>query len=752
MIEAREVRMSGRVQGVGFRPFVYRTAVNLDLVGTVKNAKGIVVIQLQGTVASLIQFEKDVLLQAPPLSEPEIVSSEVIARFDATDFQITRSSSSGKADIHIPPDFFVCDDCLEELMNENERRFSYPFINCTQCGPRYSIIQSLPYDRPNTTMADFALCEDCASEYNDPLDRRFHAQPLACATCGPELEYVSEQESYHGDEESLQAAIDAINAGKVVAIKGVGGYHLACDACDNDAVLTLRKRKNRPDKPLAVMFPMGEQSLDDVLKFTSPSEEEKKRIVHPSRPIVLVALKPGTELAQSISPGLTEVGVFLPYSPFYHLLLKKLQRPLVLTSGNLSGEPVLTQNDEAATRLSRIADGFVHHNRKIERPVDDSVLRVINGEARMIRMGRGFAPTELALPGRLDQPVLAVGGQMKVTIALAWESRCVISPHIGELHTPRGQEVFQKLVTDLQALYQVEAKRILCDAHPGYNSHRWAKKQSLPVREIYHHDAHASGVAGEFSNCDKLLCFTWDGTGYGKDGNLWGGEALLRNANEWQRVASFRPFKLPGGEKAGRQPWRSAAALCWETNKAWHTSKIKDIGLAFEAWSKHINAPSSSAVGRLFDAAAYLVNRVSHVSYEGQGPMQLEALCDPAMKEAIELPLSKNQEGILIADWSGLIEVMSDDGLAKNKRATIFHNSLAKSLVDQAIAIRDEYEFDAIGLTGGVFQNRFLVERICGIADTVGLTVLMPSKVPVNDGGISYGQVIEYLLCKKKNT
>jgi len=746
----RLIRVSGQVQGVGFRPFVYRLALQFHLTGEVKNLSGIVEIQLQGKTEVIDTFSRALIKQAPPLAKPEILDSCQISKPVFLAFNIVKSSSDTVADIHLPPDYFCCDDCLQEISNPEERRFAYPFTNCTQCGPRYTLIKSLPYDRLNTSMAEFPLCSDCQEEYSNPLDRRFHAQPLACEVCGPMLTFITEKKIIKTNAASINACIEAIKQGLTVAIKGIGGYHLVCDALNDLAVKKLRHRKNRPDKPLAAMFPMsGDNGLEKIHKYVSPSVEEQRQITHPMRPIVLVNKRDSSSLSSLIAPGLNEIGVMLPYSPLHHLLLKRLNRPVVATSGNISGEPVLTDNTQAEHRLKNITDAFLHHNRPIQRPADDTVIRFINNQKQTIRLGRGLAPLEITLAQTLKKPVLAVGGHMKSTVALAWKNRCVISPHISDLDSLRGQQVFQQVIKDLQQLYQIQPEIIICDAHPGYFSTRWANQQQQDIHTVLHHHAHAGCIAGDYPHIDKWLCFSWDGTGFGEDGSLWGGEAFYGKPSQWSRVASFRPFFLPGGDQAGRQPWRSEAALRWqinetvETRESWQP-KIPHIELSFRAWQKNINCPQSSAVGRLFDAAASMILEKHQVSFEGQGPMMLEAIADTSCTDAIELKLQQ-QDNLLLADWANLIPVLTNQTIEPSTRAAIFHNSMAQTLINQILTLSGQFDFEAIGLSGGVFQNRLLCEKIMALAKIQGLKIYLPKSVPVNDGGLSFGQVIEYM-------
>ncbi|MCG8370582.1 MAG: carbamoyltransferase HypF, partial [Proteobacteria bacterium] len=568
---AKRIRLQGHVQGVGFRPFVYRLASEHGVVGHVQNRLGEVEVVAAGAPDVVEPFIADLIDRAPPLSSPSVAAIDDLETSDADRFEIIDSLADADARVFVPPDYFMCDDCRRELYDPADRRHAYPFVNCTQCGPRYTLIESLPYDRANTSMAGFELCPECEAEYLDPADRRFHAEPVACATCGPRLRFEAGGEGpIDGTEAALAAAVAVVRDGRIVAVRGIGGYHLVCDARNEAAVARLRERKRRPHKPLAVMFPVaGDDGLDAARRSVDFHDAEADIVAGPIRPIVLATRREDDRLAESVAPGLAEIGVFLPYSPLHQLLLDAVGGPVVATSGNVSGEPVLTGNDEAVRRLRPVADAFLQHDRPIVRPADDPVYRRIAGRVRPIRIGRGCAPRELDSPWPLAEPTLAVGGHMKATAALAWDDRVVVSPHIGEMDSPRSLDVFEQVAADLQSLYGVRARRIVCDAHPGYTTHRWARQQELPVRTVWHHEAHASAVAGEFDLHGRWLVFAWDGVGLGRDGTLWGGEALAGRPGRWRRFASLRPFRLPGGDKAGREPWRSAAALHWECGAEW---------------------------------------------------------------------------------------------------------------------------------------------------------------------------------------
>ena len=734
---ARRFILGGQVQGVGFRPFVFRLAVELGLRGWVKNAAGTVLIHAEGPDGTLDVFAHRLIEQAPAIARPVMVS-DASKRAEGHDaFTILPSDQDAEPDIHVPPDYFACDDCLRELRDPADRRHNYPFINCTQCGPRYTLIDALPYDRPNTTMAGFPLCPDCRREYEDPANRRFHAEPLACPVCGPHLEFVDPQGRIAGDEAALAAAVSALKNGAIVAVKGVGGYHLMCDAASDTAVATLRQRKLRPGKPLAVMFPADGRLLADTVQLTPESEA---MLNSPARPIVLSVMRKNHDLSSLIAPGLNEIGCFLPYSPLHHLLLDRFGGPLVATSGNISGEPVLTANEEAAGRLGRIADAFLHHNRPIVRPADDPIYRVIAGRPRPIRIGRGSAPLEIELPRTLPEPVIALGSHMKNSICLAWDKRVVISPHIGELDTARSLATLIRVAGDLQRLYQVQAQHLLLDRHPGYGYRSWARETGLPMTEIWHHRAHASALAWEFPGVEDWIVFAWDGVGLGEDGNLWGGEAFTGRPGDWRHAASLRPFRLAGGEKAAREPWRSAAALLWECGQPADFAP----DLLRLAWQKGLNSPTSTSAGRLFDAAAALTGLCRTASFEGEGPMKLEAAASDDQTPT-ELPLQADPDGILRSDWSVLLPMLTDDTLAQADRAGRFHAALADALLAQAIALRERTGTNDVGLTGGVFQNRRLTEWVSDRLARHGFATHLPERIPVNDAGIGLGQVMEYL-------
>lgn len=744
MLSSRRLRLGGCVQGVGFRPHVSRTAHRFGITGSVCNSGGEVEIVAQGDATQLERFLHHLLTEPPPLARPVLLTDEILDLPHYAHFTILASQSDATAAVQLPLDQPVCNDCLRELNDPSDRRYRYPFINCTQCGPRYTLIERTPYDRTNTSMAGFTLCSACAAEYHDMENRRYHAEPIACPECGPSLCFVCGDESITGNETPLSAAVDALHEGAIVAVKGIGGYHLMCDARNESAVARLRQRKQRPAKPLAVMFPwLGTHGVAALSREVEITAIEEARLLSPERPIVLCKKRPDVTLAPSIAPGLNEVGVLLPYSPLHHLLLDQFNGPLVATSGNVSGEPVLSDNDEAQQRMGNIADAFLHHDRPILHPADDSLYRTIAGVTRPLRLGRGSAPQELPLPFALPHPVLAVGGHLKSSVALAWNRRVILSPHIGDLDTLRGMQLFTDTIAHLQQLYNIHAESVICDAHPDYASSRWASRCGLPITPVLHHHAHASALYGEHQGKGDWLVFTWDGSGYGGDKSLWGGESFIGTPGTWQHHSSLLPFHLPGGEKAARQPWRSALALCWEAGHDWPQAGI-DITLLQHAWQHGLNTPATSAAGRLFDGAAALLGLCHDARYEGEAAMRLEAGAEAGRTHGA-LPLMMSNESPLLINWQPLLPLLLDEEIAVAQRAGEFHQILAETIAAVALHAREHHAIHTVGLCGGVFQNRVLCELASDKLHHLGFEVMLSRQIPCNDGGIAFGQIIDYL-------
>lgn len=555
-----QIVVNGFVQGVGFRPFVFHLANELSIKGHISNNTGQVTIVAEASRPSLEIFCQSLISLAPANAKPVIESVSETNTVYYKDFSIKQSHELSESDIHILPDLPTCNKCLEELFNKNNRRYLYPFINCTQCGPRNSIITSLPYDRKNTTMQNFKLCSDCEQEYLNPTNRRFHAEPVACKHCGPVLNFVDDEHNINNNKRALEACIETLKQGKIIAVKSVGGYHLMCDATSTEAIEILRNRKQRPDKPFAVLIEQSQLNY-----HVDVTGQEIKLLQQNSRPIVLIKRNNTCSLPANLAPGFNRLGIILPSNPLQHLICHYFKKPLVATSANISGEPIISDNEDATKHLSKLCDAFLHNDRVIVRPSDDPVMIQNDFNKQILRTGRGLAPTEFSLPFTLEKPVLAVGGHIKNTIALAWKNRMVISAHNGDLSSLRSYQTFQQAINDLQQLYKVKAEHIVCDAHPGYGSTNWADETDLDVTKVFHHHAHASSVTLEYPHINNWLVFSWDGIGLGTDGSLWGGETFLGRPGNWQRVASFKPFRLPGGEKTSRQAWRVAASLCWHS-------------------------------------------------------------------------------------------------------------------------------------------------------------------------------------------
>jgi hydrogenase maturation protein HypF len=722
---------------------VYRLARAFQLTGWVRNNAGAVEIHAEGAAESLEAFGRALFSRPPPTAEAHLLTRRSAPLESRSAFIIITSATEGEPRVRLPLDLASCDECMAELHDPGARRHRYPFINCTQCGPRYTIIREVPYDRRNTTLRDFDLCAACAEEYANPDDRRFHAQPLACAGCGPTLHWAAEgQETVFG-EAAVAAALDALRAGRIIAMRGVGGYHLLCDAGSEGAVLRLRQRKGRPAKPLAVMVPWaGLDGLTQARAVARVGPREAVALLSASRPIVILRRHAHGDICTAVSPHLAEVGVMLPYSPLHMLLLEGHGTPLVATSGNVRGEPVLIEPEEAQARLGGIADGFLHHDRPIARPAEDPVVRFMAGAVRPIRMGRGTAPKELELAMLVEVPTLALGAYQKNTIALAHGYRAIVSPHLGDQSTPRGRALFAQTVADFQKLYAIRAQRVVHDAHPQFPSTRWARNAGMPATAIWHHHAHASAVAGEFRRAAPFLCFTWDGAGLGDDRTLWGGEALLGTPGHWRRVASFRPFKLPGGERAAREPWRTALSLCWQTGIAWPGGAARGGSVLRQAFDRDVNSPITTSVGRLFEAAAALCGVCMESSFEAEGAMRLEALCQ-CPEQPVSLPLVKDPAGLWRSDWMPLLGLMLDGSIDAAVRAARLHSSLAHALLAQAIALRGQARVNCVGLAGGVFQNRVLTEQVSSLLEHAGFELLVPQALPLNDAAISFGQLIE---------
>lgn len=734
------VSVAGAVQGVGFRPFVYRLAKELGLGGYVVNDGRGVHVEVEGPEENINSFLLRLNQEKPPHARIHSLELVFLEPSGYQTFEIRESDKEGSREVFILPDIATCEDCLTELFDPHNRRYLYPFTNCTNCGPRFTIIENLPYDRPHTTMKSFTMCSLCKREYQDPTDRRFHAQPNACPQCGPWLSlYSCQGRLIEEREKALTLAIDMLRDGKILAVKGVGGFHLMCDATREDVVSLLRERKKRREKPFAVMF----RDMAQVLEYTQPAELEKALLLSPENPIVLV--KHRETLAPSVAPGLKRVGAFLPYSPLHHILLKHLNSPMVATSGNLSQEPVVIKNEDAFEKLSSLADYILVHNREIKRRCDDSVVKVVGGLPLPIRRSRGYAPMPIVLPFKLKRKVLAVGGMLKNTFALGFEDRVILSQHVGDVENLQTLGAFEEMVYDLMELYGFEPELVVCDMHPRYQTTKWAEvfceERGLRLLKVQHHFAHILSCMAENGLKGPVLGIAWDGTGYGEDGVLRGGEFLMCEYESYKGLFSFMPFRLIGGEKAVKEPRRVALSLLFELFgedalkldlppvKEFKDWELRNL---FLAWKGGVNSPYSTSAGRLFDAVASLLNLRQVVNYEAQASMMVEDLFDPAVKDHYPFELRDME-----IDWRPTILALMEKG-EPSVKASRFINTMAMVCLEVVRRVG----LERVCLSGGVMQNDHLVSRIREYLERDGYKVFTHQRVPANDGGIGLGQAV----------
>ncbi len=792
-IQRLRVEIHGAVQGVGFRPFVYRLATEHALTGWVINDTRGVFIEVEGPQSELARFLERLPADKPPRAIIHSLESAWLEPTGYEGFEIRHSDDHGAKTVLVLPDIATCDDCLAEVLDPAERRHGYPFTNCTNCGPRFTIIQALPYDRPNTTMRQFIMCPECQSEYENPLDRRFHAQPNACSVCGPRLAlWTPAGESRTEGDEALHHAADALGVGQIVALKGLGGFHLMVDARNAEAIERLRQRKPRRDKPFALVV----RDLDQAKALCDISSQAEELLSSPESPIVLLRRRDRIPVAENVAPGNPTLGVMLPYTPLHHLLLRELDFPVIATSGNLSDEPICTDEHEAVQRLGHIADLFLVHDRPIARHVDDSVAWVIEGEARLLRRARGYAPLPILLPHPAPT-ILAVGAHLKNTVALSVDRQVFISQHIGDLETAEAMNAFERVIADFLRLYEATPVAIAHDMHPDYLSTRWATEQrskgageqgskdDLPrspaplppctLIAVQHHHAHLASCLAENGVEGSALGVTWDGTGYGIDGTVWGGEFLLGDAADFTRVAHLRSFRLPGGDAAVKEPRRIALAILWELygDAALDRTDLAPVKalrpierrVLVQMLERGLNAPVTTSAGRLFDAVAALLDLHQQVTFEGQAAMALEFLADPTEEGAYPLPVTRTKDegrrtkdegqkpvdrshqsssalrpSSFVLDWGPLVEGVLEDlqrGIKPGIIAGRFHNALVEAILAVAQAVGER----RVALTGGCFQNRLLTERATRRLSEAGFEVLLHRQVPPNDGGISLGQV-----------
>ena len=767
MRQTVEIRVRGTVQGVGFRPTVWRLACDEGLVGEVLNDGFGVLIRTTGNSGAISQFLTRLHTEAPPLSQIEDIETQVLNLLDFEDFRIAESVS-GENCTRITPDAAICAACRAEVLDPKERRYSYPFANCTHCGPRFSIVKEVPYDRVNTTMAEFPMCADCKSEYQQPADRRFHAQPIACPTCGPTI-WLEQMETNGTSPHRapLESAIELLKSGAVVAIRGLGGFHLACDATNADAVQRLRQRKHRYGKPFALMA----RDLDMIRRYCNLSPVHADLLQSPEAPIVLIPADGPEKLPHGIAPGLNTVGFMLPYTPLHLLITRQIDQPLVMTSGNISDEPQVTSLDRARSGLRGIADAMLMHNREIANRIDDSVVRIVAGKPSLLRRARGYAPSAVSLPSGFDgaPDLLAFGGELKATFCVLKDGAAILSQHQGDLEDVSTFEDYQKNLQLYSKIYDHRPRMLVADMHPEYLSAKLAKQRSaderLPLLEVQHHHAHIASCMVENGialDAPPVLGIAIDGLGFGGDGTIWGGEFLLADYRGYRRVAAFKPVAMVGGFQAIREPWRNTyahlvAAQGWaefaekfsalDLYRYLSAKPLKTIDRMLETG---LNVPLASSCGRLFDAvAAALGLCADHALFEGQGAMELEALAEKWPSSPDEEPYTfaiNEHAGLLYLEslpmWQALLKDLGRHAPVA-QMALRFHYGLARAIRDMVARIRGmrwANSLNTVALSGGCFQNKLLLEEVVRLLEADGLRCLLHAKVPSNDGGLALGQ------------
>jgi hydrogenase maturation protein HypF len=757
MTHGLSIHITGIVQGVGFRPFIYNLAQRHHLTGWVRNTSAGVDIEVDGENAQLQAFVEHLKADVPPLARLDSISVTERPGSGFEQFEILHSEAVEGAFQPIPPDVAVCADCLREMNDPDDRRYRYPFINCTNCGPRFTIIQDIPYDRPKTTMAAFEMCSDCRAEYENPANRRFHAQPVACPTCGPKIwleEFPLAKNGkrsvlIHVGEDGVQRARRQLAGGKILAVKGLGGFHLACDATNPNAVAELRRRKLRVDKPFAVMM----LDYPTVKRHCHVSEAERALLQSPERPIVLLRRRATSRIARDLAPGQRALGVMLPYTPLHYLLLgrsKDFPEALVMTSGNLSEEPICTDNVEARTRLADLADAFLMHDRDIHVRTDDSVVRVHDQKIYPLRRSRGYSPFPVHLPWQVP-PLLAVGAELKNTFCITNGNYAFLSHHIGDLENYETLQSFEQGIDHFEKLFRVKPQAIACDLHPNYLATRYAleraERENLPTFNIQHHHAHIAAVMAEhgLDGSHPVIGVSFDGTGYGEDGNIWGGEFLIADYAGFKRAAHLQYFPLPGGDAATRRPSRTALGLLYALGIDWDESLPTHADLCYEertairAQLQHkLNSPLTSSMGRLFDAAAALAGVRQQVNYEAQAAIEFEALADPDETDCYQF----TSHSSLITPRPAIEQLIADvlAGVPVPKISARFHNGVAEMVKTTCLRLSDQYDISEVALSGGVWQNMFLLQKTLALLEKEGFTVYTHSQVPANDGGLALGQ------------
>lgn len=743
-LSRRIIETKGIVQGVGFRPFIFQIAKRYGLHGWVLNTSGGVLIEVEGKEESLNAFLDDLTMQLPPLAKIDAISVIEAEAAGYQDFKIRESQVQPGEYVSISPDVGTCADCQRELMDPGDRRYGYPFINCTNCGPRFSIITDTPYDRQYTSMQLFQMCDKCAHEYHNPEDRRFHAQPNACDKCGPKLTFIggTQLQAINGDE--IKLTVQSLQQGKVVAIKGLGGFHLACNAADEAAVSELRRRKHRYGKAMAVMM----KDLIQVDRYCNLSASEEKLLASPRRPIVVLKQRHDTKIAPSVTLGLPTLGVMLPYTPLHFLLLDSFKGPLVMTSGNISEEPLVSSNEEALEKLGGIADCYLMHNRDIVNKIDDSVTRIIAGREAVIRRARGYAPEPVMLPEKLPE-ILGCGPEQKNTFCLTRDYHAFVSQHIGDLDNLPTLEYYERMINFYKHIFRINPQIVAHDLHPDYLSTQYARSiGNVQLIGVQHHHAHIVSCMLENGITGQVIGIACDGTGYGTDGNLWGGEFLLADYRSFTRLGHFKYIRMPGGEKAIKEPYRMAYGYLYSLfgkdacsfQKYLDTIDSEELLLMEQQMDKRLNAPLTSSCARLFDAVSALINIARIVRYEGEAAIRLESIIDEHVTDYYDFNLHEQ-----ILDPSPILKGVYDDfrnDVVPSTIAAKFHNTLINAITKVCREISRDTGIKNVCLSGGVFQNTYLLQGLVKHLTKEGLNTFWQQKVPANDGGISLGQIM----------
>jgi hydrogenase maturation protein HypF len=746
------IRVEGVVQGVGFRPFVYSLATGLGLRGFVGNDTDGVFVEVEGAHEDITVFLGKLERDAPPLARIERVTVIPIAPTGSPEFVIVASEQQGPRRTLISADTATCADCLRELADPADRRYGYPFINCTNCGPRFTIVRDVPYDRPFTTMAPFAMCDQCAAEYHDPADRRFHAQPTCCPACGPRLtlrcaESLMKSMTQSTRSSEVNNAIALLGRGYVVAVKGVGGYHLAVDAGSEGAAARLRGRKHREDKPFAVMV----ADVQRARELAVVDDAAAGLLTSPGRPIVLLPRRPGAMIADAVAPGNRQLGIMLPYTPLHHLLINAAAGPMVLTSGNVSDEPIAHRDEDALERLETIADAFLLHDRAIYIRTDDSVARVFHGKPITLRRSRGYAPEPITVTKPFPRPVLAVGAELKNTFCLAKDRHAFVSQHIGDLENAETLRSFTEGIDHFRRLFDIEPAVVAHDLHPEYLSTKYALDlDGVELVAVQHHHAHIASCLADNGEAGPVIGVAFDGTGYGTDGTIWGGEFLAADLGTFDRIGHLAPVPMPGGAAAIRQPWRMAAAYL---DTAFGGAMPENLAVRVrneQTWTpilhmsrQNVNAPLTSSAGRLFDAVAALLGVRDTISYEGQAAIELEQLAAPGERGWYRAGLEQHE--VFWLHGSDLVRAAAEQTLAGVPREVVaarFQHGVAAAIEAGCKLARERTGLDTVALSGGVFQNWLLLHDTVARLQTAGFRVLTQARVPCNDGGISLGQAV----------